>query len=166
MNKKIFNAIWIVAIVVFLASLTFIMSVSYNYFSGLQLKQLRTEAELASQGVSMSGMDYLNGLEAKDYRITWIDADGTVLFDNAVNANEMENHLEREEINLIRQAAVFGHQAFRRVCAQAFDRPDGSLDTAFRIRTANLLCDSDSFCSVICACVKYYKVDTETDQQH
>jgi two-component system phosphate regulon sensor histidine kinase PhoR len=43
-------------------------------------------------------MDYLNGLEAKDYRITWIDADGTVLFDNAVNANEMENHLEREEI--------------------------------------------------------------------
>ena len=82
MNNKIFNAIWIVAIVVFLASLTFIMGVSYNYFSGVQLKQLRTEAELASQGVSMSGMDYLN----------------TVLFDNAVNANEMENHLEREEI--------------------------------------------------------------------
>ena len=68
MNNKIFNAIWIVAIVVFLASLTFIMGVSYNYFSGVQLKQLRTEAELASQGVSMSGMDYLNGLEAKDYR--------------------------------------------------------------------------------------------------
>ena len=98
MNKKIFNAIWIVAIVVFLASLIFIMGVSYNYFSGVQLKQLRTEAELASQGVSMSGLDYLNGLEAKDYRITWIDADGTVLFDNAVNANEMENHMEREEI--------------------------------------------------------------------
>ncbi len=98
MNKKIFNAIWIVAIVVFLASLTFIMGVSYNYFSGVQLKQLRTEAELASQGVSISGLDYLNGLGAKDYRITWIDADGTVLFDNAVNANEMENHLEREEI--------------------------------------------------------------------
>ena len=53
MNNKIFNAIWIVAIVVFLASLTFIMGVSYNYFSGVQLKQLRTEAELASQGVSI-----------------------------------------------------------------------------------------------------------------
>ena len=98
MNKKIFNAIWIVAIIVFLASLTFIMGVSYSYFSGVQLKQLKTETELASQGVSMSGMDYLNSLEAKDYRITWIDADGTVLFDNAVNTNEMENHLEREEI--------------------------------------------------------------------
>ncbi|MBE5863417.1 MAG: PAS domain-containing sensor histidine kinase [Lachnospiraceae bacterium] len=98
MNKKIFNAIWIVAIVVFLASLIFIMGVSYNYFSGVQLKQLKTEAELASQGVSMSRLDYLNSLEAKDYRITWIDADGTVLFDNAINANEMENHMEREEI--------------------------------------------------------------------
>ena len=98
MNKKIFNAIWIVAIIVFLASLTFIMGVSYSYFSGVQLKQLKTETELASQGVSMSGMDYLNSLEAKDYRITWINADGTVLFDNAVNTNEMENHLEREEI--------------------------------------------------------------------
>ena len=74
------------------------MGVSYSYFSGVQLKQLKTETELASQGVSMSGMDYLNSLEAKDYRITWIDADGTVLFDNAVNTNEMENHLEREEI--------------------------------------------------------------------
>ncbi len=106
MNKKIFNAIWIVAIVVFLASLIFIMSVSYNYFSGLQIKQLKTEAQLASLGVSMSGMDYLDSLEAKDYRITWIDADGTVLFDNEVNTNEMENHLEREEI---REALAFGY---------------------------------------------------------
>ena len=106
MNTKIFNAIWIVAIVVFLASLIFIMGVSYSYFSGVQLKQLKTEAELASRGVSMSGMDYLNSLEAKDYRITWIDEDGTVLFDNAVNTNEMENHLEREEI---REALADGY---------------------------------------------------------
>lgn len=63
MNKKIFNAIWIVAVVVFLASLIIIMNVSYNYFSGMQLKQLKTEAELASQGVTMSGLDYLNSLD-------------------------------------------------------------------------------------------------------
>ena len=98
MNKKIFNAIWIVAIVVFLASLIFIMGVSYNYFSGVQAKQLKIETELASQGVAMSGMDYLNSLDTKDYRVTWIGSDGTVLYDNAANTNEMENHLEREEI--------------------------------------------------------------------
>lgn len=99
MNKKIFNAIWIVAIVVFLASFIFIMSVSYSYFSGVQLKQLKTEAELASQGVAMSGANYLNSLEGKDYRITWIGSDGRVLYDNEADTNEMENHLEREEIS-------------------------------------------------------------------
>ena len=106
MNNKIFNAIWIVAIVVFLASLVFIMSVSYSYFSGVQLKQLKTEAELASQGVTMSGLDYLNSLEAKDYRITWIASDGLVLFDNEADTNDMENHLEREEI---REALADGY---------------------------------------------------------
>ena len=106
MNNKIFNAIWIVAIVVFLASLIFIMSVSYSYFSGIQLKQLKTEAELASQGVTMSGLDYLNSLEAKDYRITWIASDGMVLFDNEADTNDMENHLEREEI---REALADGY---------------------------------------------------------
>jgi len=106
MNNKIFNAIWIVAIVVFLASLIFIMSVSYSYFSGVQLKQLKTEAELASQGVTMSGLDYLNSLEAKDYRITWIASDGMVLFDNEADTNDMENHLEREEI---REALADGY---------------------------------------------------------
>ena len=98
MNKKIFNAIWGVAIFVFLASLIFILGVSYNYFSGVQTEQLKTETQLASQGVELSGMDYLNNLEAGEYRITWIDHNGIVLFDNAANTQDMENHLEREEI--------------------------------------------------------------------
>ena len=98
MNKKIFNAIWIVAIMVFLASLLCIMSVSYTYFSGVQTKQLRNETELAAQGIAMSGLDYLSHLDTRDYRVTWISSDGTVLYDNAANTDEMENHLEREEI--------------------------------------------------------------------
>ena len=164
MNNKIFNAIWIVAIVVFLASLTFIMGVSYNYFSGVQLKQLRTEAELASQGVSMSGMDYLNGLEAKDYRITWIDADGTVLFDNAVNANEMENHLEREEI---KEALADGYGESVRYSNTLSDK---QLYSAIRLSdgicTADLPCDPDCICFVLCACIKAYKANTDTNQRY
>ncbi len=98
MNKKIFRAIWDVAIVVFLASLILIMGVSYDYFSKVQAKQLKIETQLASQGVAMSGMEYLNGLDITDYRVTWIGSDGKVLYDNAANTDEMENHLEREEI--------------------------------------------------------------------
>lgn len=132
MNKKIFNAIWIVAIVVFLASLIFIMGVSYNYFSGVQAKQLKIETELASQGVAMSGMDYLNSLDTKDYRVTWIGSDGTVLYDNAANTNEMENHLEREEI---KEAITEGYGESVRFSGTLSDKqfysakllPDGSI---------------------------------------
>lgn len=132
MNKKIFNAIWIVAIVVFLASLTFIMGVSYNYFSGVQAKQLRIETELASQGVAMSGIDYLKGLDTKDYRVTWISSDGTVLYDNAANSNEMQNHLEREEI---KEAFAEGYGESARFSSTLSDKqlysakllPDGSV---------------------------------------
>ena len=98
MNRRIFNAIWIVAVIVFLSSLLFIMGVLYSYFSGVQAKQLRIETELASRGVSMSGIKYFDNLDIKDYRVTWIGPDGTVLYDNAANTSEMENHLEREEI--------------------------------------------------------------------
>ena len=87
MSSKIFKAIWIVAISVFLASLLLIMGTLYNYFSSLQRNLLRNQTELAAQGVAMSGMDYL-----------WVSTDGTVLFDNEADTASMQNHLERPEI--------------------------------------------------------------------
>ena len=98
MSRKIFTAIWGAALAVFAASLVFIMGVSYNYFTGVQMKQLHAETALAAQGVSLCGKDYFTGLSTGDYRVTWIDADGTVLFDTGADASRMENHLEREEI--------------------------------------------------------------------
>ncbi len=98
MGNKIFNAIWGVALVVFIASLVFIMGVSYTYFSGVQKDQLKIETELAAQGASLSGVEYFEGLEDCDYRITWIDSDGTVIYDNEANSGDMENHMEREEV--------------------------------------------------------------------
>ena len=80
MSRKIFTAIWGAALAVFAASLVFIMGVSYNYFTGVQMKQLHAETALAAQGVSLCGKDYFTGLSTGDYRVTWIDADGTVLF--------------------------------------------------------------------------------------
>ena len=82
MSKKIFNSIWIVALAVFLASLLFIMGMSYSYFSDVQEAQLRIETELAAKGTAMGGTDYLEGLGQKNYRITWIGRDGTVLYDS------------------------------------------------------------------------------------
>lgn len=100
MSRRIFNAIWIVTLSVFLASLAIILGVLYNYFSSVQQNQLRLETRLAARGVELNGTDYLTGFREDDYRITWITADGVVLFDNEADTAVMENHLEREEIRL------------------------------------------------------------------
>ena len=98
MSNKIFKAILLVATVVFLSSLLFIMGVSYSYFSAVQKKQLRTETELAAQGVALCGEEYFDQLAVDDYRITWVSSDGSVLYDNEADTAVMQNHLEREEI--------------------------------------------------------------------
>lgn len=98
MSRKIFNSIWIVALSVFSASLIFVMGATYRYFTGIQKKQLKIETQLAARGVSLSGMDYFTHLNSSDYRITWIGADGSILYDNEADTSDMENHLEREEV--------------------------------------------------------------------
>lgn len=98
MTKKIFRSICIVSVAVFLASLVLIMGVLYAYFSDQQKSRLVTQTSLVSTAVEQGGLDYLKGLPADDTRITWISADGSVLFDSKADSSGMENHLEREEI--------------------------------------------------------------------
>ena len=110
MTKRIFRAICLVALAVFLASVTLIMGILYDYFSRVQLDQLRIEAGLAARGVEENGADYFDGLDTQSYRITWIGADGTVLFDSTSDADVMENHLDREEVKQA-IASGYGHSS-------------------------------------------------------
>ncbi len=98
MTKKIFRSICVVTIVVLLSSLILFFGVLYNYFTDEQMDQLKSQTQLAAKGVTDEGKKYLKGLDTEEYRITWIDSDGTVLFDSKANTDEMENHLKREEI--------------------------------------------------------------------
>lgn len=105
MTKRIFRSIALVALVVFLAAMMLIHGVLYSYFSRVQRQQLRTDVLLAAQGIAIGGTDYLEGLESQGFRITWVSANGSVLFDTDSDAASMTNHLEREEI---RQALAIG----------------------------------------------------------
>lgn len=98
MTKKIFRSICVVTIVVLLSSLILFFGVLYNYFTNEQMEQLKNQTQLAAKGVTDEGQKYLSGLDIEKYRVTWIDKDGTVLFDSKANTDEMENHLKREEI--------------------------------------------------------------------
>ncbi len=98
MTSKIQRSILIVSLLVFLCTLIIIMGALYSYFSYVQQEQLAIETDLAAEGVALSGEDYLRVFDNNDYRITWIDRDGTVLFDSQASSEGMENHLEREEI--------------------------------------------------------------------
>lgn len=119
MTKRIFRSICLVAVGVFLVSVTLIMGVLYSYFTQVQHKQLRTEINLVAQAVEHEGMDYFAGLASHDNRLTWIDADGTVLYDSASDSAGMENHLEREEI---REALDSGYGESARYSATLMER--------------------------------------------
>lgn len=98
MTKRIFRTICVVAISVFFASALLFMTVLYDYFSDVQYSQLRMQTDLAAKGVQDEAMDYLEGLNIKDHRITWIGTDGSVLYDNFSDTDQMENHFAREEV--------------------------------------------------------------------
>ena len=98
MTKRIFRSVFFVALGVFLATAILFMGVLFEYFTGVQKKQLRMQTNLAVQGVENEGEKYFDDLDTKDFRITWIDKDGTVIFDTDSDTDKMENHLQREEI--------------------------------------------------------------------
>ena len=99
MTKKIFQSILLVAGCVLLASLLIIMGFLYDYFGGVEKNQLRDELSLAAAAVEDGGTDYLSQLTADRYRLTWIAADGSVLYDTKTNAESLENHASRAEVS-------------------------------------------------------------------
>ncbi len=98
MTRKIFQSIIAVVISVLLLSLALITGVLYNHFETTMLDQLRTTAQFAEQGVEQEGMAYFDSLHARNCRVTWIAADGTVKYDNRSNPKTMENHADRQEV--------------------------------------------------------------------
>ena len=99
MTKKIFQSILLVAGCVLLASLLIIMGFLYDYFGGVEENQLRDELSLAAAAVEDGGKDYLSQLTADRYRLTWIAADGSVLYDTKTDAESLENHASRAEVS-------------------------------------------------------------------
>lgn len=98
MTRRIFQSIVAVAVVVLLLSLSVVMAVLYSHYSDVQWQRLDSELGLTQLGLESAGETYLDTLKANDFRITWVDSNGTVLFDTEADADSMDNHAQREEI--------------------------------------------------------------------
>ena len=98
MIKKIFRSTFFATLGVLLVTLFMVVGLLYGYFTQVQKEQLQTETALAAQGVSLEGQDYFNELKMSNVRITWVDNQGKVLYDNESDARTMDNHANREEI--------------------------------------------------------------------
>ena len=98
MTKKIFRSIITVAMVVLLASLFIASSFLYDYFNKSQVTQLKEELSLVATNVDKVGTEYFDNFDSSVFRFTLVSADGSVLYDSQAKAEDMENHLDREEI--------------------------------------------------------------------
>ena len=121
MTSKIFRSTVFVAVLVLLCSLSVVMGVLYSHFTGVQIQQLKNELSLAVTGTEQYGNAFLENVEADRFRVTWIDTDGTVLFDTQADQTAMENHASREEIrealetgsgSAVRTSATLTQQTF------------------------------------------------------
>lgn len=118
MTKRIFRSILFVALTVFLSAAVLILGVLYGYFTDTQKRQLRIQLELAAQGAEHEGIDYFRGLLISNYRVTWMNSRGTVIYDSLSDSTDMENHLEREEFQ---QALSAGYGESRRYSSTLAD---------------------------------------------
>ena len=98
MTKRIFRTIILVSLAVLLLSFTFVMGVLYDHYSKLFENELEGKAMYIAHGLENEGISYFDNLKSESSRITLIDTDGTVLYDNKADINIMDNHADREEI--------------------------------------------------------------------
>ncbi|MGI6117577.1 MAG: ATP-binding protein [Bilifractor sp.] len=109
MTLRVFRSMFFLTIGILLVSFALSVGILNGYYTDISKSELRKQADLVAQGVSLDGEEYLESLESGDTRITWIDSDGTVLFASENDAGNMENHADREEIReALKEKSTYG----------------------------------------------------------
>ena len=99
MQKRIFRSIFLTALTAVLIIGLFTGRTFYEIFESQAANEVRTEADMLARALERvpDNVEFLKTLPDQS-RITLIDHDGTVLYDNRVPANKMDNHASRPEV--------------------------------------------------------------------
>ena len=104
MNKKIFRSSLLTVCLVLAAAIALIMGLLFHFFERRIQTELANEAGFLARALENEGIGYFDGFDNKNNRlagnnrITWIDENGTVLFDSRADVSELDNHADRDEI--------------------------------------------------------------------
>lgn len=119
MKKRFFFSIMGVSIISLILCLVGLYFVLLENINKIQENELTGQTDLIASQLEMTKSDsgssvtgsqakdetfyVLNHLNYRDYRVTLVARDGTVIFDNKENPREMKNHQNREEIKEARE---------------------------------------------------------------
>ncbi|SFP95014.1 sensor histidine kinase [Caldicoprobacter faecalis] len=154
MKRRIFLSMCLLAILTVLLSSMLTFVVMYRQIFDIMQREIEKEASYiaASLETAQDPRLFLQNVSTKAHRITLIADDGTVLFDSAERAENMENHRNRPEVSAalkngigksVRLSRTLGKQTF--YCAVL-------LKNGMVLRVANVM---DSVYSAILSFVPY-----------
>ncbi|MHC1723115.1 MAG: ATP-binding protein [Aminipila sp.] len=129
MKTKIYKNFFFLSAIAIIITTVMISFVMYKGFYKDMQVEVEQEAQYIAAAVNISNESYLQEIKSiKKDRVTLIDAEGKVLFDNRQNPVNMENHLNRPEVataikegtgESVRMSHTLGQQTF--YCAIKLD---------------------------------------------
>ncbi len=98
MTKRIFKYVFGFVIILYFVIIAITIGVFYDNLQNQTKSELKKETVMVANAVEKLGNDYFTNFKTDGYRITWIDKTGKVLYDSSSEVENLDSHLDREEI--------------------------------------------------------------------
>ena len=107
MNKKIFQSIFIVSAFIALFTLSSILFIMHKDNMRVQTRALENTMLFASHYLNEYGVKFVTDLDQHDYRVSLVDPEGTIVYDNRNRISQLENQKQMPEFQMANQDKGF-----------------------------------------------------------